>query len=123
MHEVASARGDDRPVTVLISNELVGLYKELFGRGPTRARTAFAGPDVLVCTLENSLTPAEKSMVEMGELQRLRDVRLFFQHAREKDFRDTIERITGRQVRAFVSGMDVREDVAAEVFYLVPERR
>jgi uncharacterized protein YbcI len=105
-------------VLALMSNEMVRLYKELFGRGPTKARTDFAGPDCLVCTLEHSLTPAERSMVQLGELQRLRDVRLVFQHAREGDFRAAAERITGRRVRAFVSGMDVQEDIATEVFYL-----
>jgi uncharacterized protein YbcI len=109
------------PVTLQMSNEMVRLYKELFGRGPTSARTDFAGPDCIICTLENSLTPAEQSMVQMGELQRLRDIRLFFQHAREKDFREAAERITGRRVRAFVSGMDVQQDVATEIFYLQAE--
>jgi len=47
--------------------------------------------------------------------RRLRDTRLFFQHARDKDFRDATERITGRRVRAFISGMDVEQDVAAEL--------
>jgi uncharacterized protein YbcI len=108
------------PVTMRVSDELVRLYKDLFGRGPTKAGTHWAGDNVLICTLENSLTPAERSMVEMGEYQRLRDVRMFFQHARENDFRETIERITGRQVRAFVSGIDPVTDVSAEVFYLEP---
>jgi uncharacterized protein YbcI len=117
--DVASERG--LSTTAQISNEMVRLYKELFGRGPTRARTAFAGPDTIIATLEDTLTPAERSMADLGEHQRLRDVRLLFQYARERDFRDTIERLTGRRVRAFISGMDTREDVAAEIFYLEPE--
>ncbi|HEX8054613.1 MAG TPA: Na-translocating system protein MpsC family protein [Thermoleophilaceae bacterium] len=104
-----------------ISNEMVHMYKELFGRGPTKARTSYAGPDAILCTLEDSLTPAERSLADLGEHQRLRDVRMFFQHAREADFRAAIERITGRQVRAFVSGMDTEADVSAELFYLTPE--
>jgi uncharacterized protein YbcI len=107
-------------VSMALSNEMVRLYKDLFGRGPTRARTNFAGPDLIVCSLEKTLTPAEQSMADMGEHQRLRDVRLFFQHAREKDFREAVERITGRKVRGFVSGMDTHEDIATELFYLVP---
>src|SRR3954451_20113078 len=110
-----------RSMLAEISNEMVGLYKTLFGRGPTRARTNWAGPDTLICTLEDSLTPAEQSMVRLGENQRLRDVRLFFQYATEDRFRELIERLTGRKVRGFVSGMDVEEDIAAEIFYLVPE--
>jgi uncharacterized protein YbcI len=74
----------------------------------------------VLVTLEQSLTPAEQTMVELGEYQRLRDVRLFFQYAREKDFRDATERITGRRVRAFVSGMGVEQDVAVEIFYFDP---
>jgi uncharacterized protein YbcI len=57
----------------------------------------------------------------MGEYQRLRDVRLFFQHATEDNFRDAVEGITGRKVWAFVSGMDVHQDVACEIFYLEPQ--
>jgi uncharacterized protein YbcI len=119
-HPTRAADGQ-QAMTLQFSNEMVRLYKELFGRGPATAHTYFAGPDCVVATLEQSLTPAEHSMVELGELHRLRDVRLFFQHAREQDFRDAAERITGRRVRAFVSGMDVEQDVATEVFYLHPE--
>ncbi len=101
-----------------ISREMVRLYKEQFGRGPTRARSEFAGQDILICTLENSFTPAERRLVEMEEDQRLRDIRMFFQHATEGEFRAVVERILGREVRAFVSGVDTRRDVSSEVFYL-----
>jgi uncharacterized protein YbcI len=101
-----------------ISREMVRLYKEQFGRGPTRARTDFAGPDLIICTLEDTLTPAEKRMAQMGDHQRLRDLRLYFQHATEEQFCEIIERALGRKVRAFISGMDTTKDVAAEIFYL-----
>jgi uncharacterized protein YbcI len=108
-------------VQLAVSNAMVKLYKEQFGRGPTKARTNFAGPDVLVTTLENSMTPAEKNLVAMGEYQRLRDTRMFFQYATEDTFRETVERLTGREVWAFVSGIDTQHDVSTEVFYLKPE--
>jgi uncharacterized protein YbcI len=104
-----------------VSNAMVRLYKELFGRGPTKAFSAYATPDVLVSTLEQSLTPAERNMADLGEHQRLRDIRMFFQHASNEEFISTIEGITGRKVRAFVSGIDTRQDVSSEVFYLEPE--
>jgi uncharacterized protein YbcI len=75
---------------------------------------------VIVCTLWETFTPAERTLAEMGEHQRLRDVRLFFQYAREQDFRGSIEAITGRRVRAFISGTDTRQDVSAELFCLEP---
>jgi uncharacterized protein YbcI len=106
---------------VEISNAMVHLYKELFGRGPTKARTNYAGPDLIVSTLENSLTRIEQTMADAGEHERLRDLRMHFQYLGEDSFVGTVEQITGRKVRAFVSGMDTRQDVASELFYLHPE--
>ena len=103
-----------------VSNAMVRIYKELLGRGPTKARTSYAGPDTLVATIENSLTPAERNMVALGEHQRVREIRMFFQHAAEQDFVDAVEQITGRKVRAFVSGIDTSQDVSSEVFYFEP---
>jgi uncharacterized protein YbcI len=103
-----------------ITNAMVRLYKELFGRGPTKARTNYAGPDTLVATIQNSLTPAERAMINLGEDQRVREIRMFFQHASEGDFSETVEQITGRKVWAFVSGTDTAKDVSTEVFYLEP---
>ena len=110
--------GHHDSVRAEISREMVRLYKELFGRGPTKARTEFAGPDIVICSLENTFTPAERSLAEMGEHQRLRDTRMYFQAATHEKFREIVERLTGRRVRAFISGLDAEEDVCAEVFYL-----
>jgi uncharacterized protein YbcI len=103
-----------------LTNAMVRLYKELFGRGPTKARTNYAGPDTLVATIQNSLTASERKMLALDEHQRVREIRMFFQHASEAEFSVTVEEITGRKVWAFVSGMDTHRDVAAEVFYLEP---
>ena len=111
---------EGQSVQLAVSNEMVRLYKEKFGRGPTKARTNYAGPDTLVSTLENSLTVAESSMLALDEHQRVREIRLFFQHASERDFVDAVQQITGRRVRAFVSGTDTHRDVSSEVFYLEP---
>ena len=105
---------------VELSNAMVRLYKELFGRGPTKARTNFAGPDLVVSTLECSLTRIERHMAAAGEHERLRDLRMHFQYLNEAEFVNTVEQITGRKVRAFVSGMDTKHDVATELFYLEP---
>ena len=118
MTETQSSPPTRHEASLEISNEMVHLYKQLFGRGPERSRTYFAGPDMVICSLEKTLTPAERTMADMGEHQRLRETRLFFQHAREDDFRAAVERITGRRVRGFLSGTDTTEDLSCEVFYL-----
>jgi uncharacterized protein YbcI len=108
----------DQSAAMQISNAMIRLYKELFGRGPTSARTEFVGTDTVLCTLRDSMTPAERSLVDMGEFQRTRDTRLYFQDATEDRFRGEVERILGRQVVAFMSAIDTREDVAIEWFQL-----
>jgi uncharacterized protein YbcI len=115
------AHSNDQSELSLVANAIVRLYKEHFGRGPTRAKAAYADEDTLICTLRDSLTPAEKSMARLGEHNRLRDLRMFLQYSSEPEFRATVEEITGRQVESFISGVDTANDVACEVFYLVPE--
>jgi uncharacterized protein YbcI len=103
-----------------ISSEMVRIYKEQFGRGPTKTRTNWAGADVLIVTLERTLTPAEHRLRELGEHKHLRDLRLLFQYADVDIFCDPVERLTGRKVRAFVSGIDTEADLATEIFVLHP---
>jgi uncharacterized protein YbcI len=116
------AAQDRFSVQMQISNEMVRLYKEQFGRGPTKARTNWAGPDVLLTVLEDTLTPAERNLVKLGEHQRLRDLRMFFQYASIGEFCAPVERLTGRKVRSFHSSIDTKADgMAMEVFVLHPE--
>src|SRR3954453_16761246 len=81
-----------------ISRAMVRLYKEQFGRGPEHVSTHYSGPDTIVSILGNSLTPVERTMRDIGEQQRLRDIRLMFQHATEPQFRAAVEEVTGRRV-------------------------
>jgi len=118
-HDAGTAISDRSPM-LEISNAMVRLYKDAFGRGPTKARAQFAGQDTLVVMLESSLTVAERNLVAMGEHQRLREARLFFQYALEDQFRAIVEQALGRRTLAFVSGIDTERDVAMEVFTLEP---
>jgi uncharacterized protein YbcI len=104
-----------------VSNAMVKLHKEQFGRGPTNARSYFAGPDTLVCTLEDSLLPAEHAMVEMGEQQRVRESRMFLQVASQERFVEAVEELVSRKVRAFASAIDPDSGVVFEVFSFEPD--
>src|ERR1700734_2351416 len=121
MEGFESAAASERGALREISTAMVQIYKDQFGRGPTKVRTNYAGRDVLVCTLEHTLTPAERNLQAMGEHERLRDIRLLFQYAEESRFVTPVERITGRKVKAFISGIDTNADVACELFVLHPE--
>lgn len=106
-----------------VARAMVSLHKEQFGRGPTNARAHFAGPDALVCVLDDALLPAERKMLAMGEHQRVRDSRMAFQVATADEFIGAVERIVQRKVHAFASATDVEQDVIFENFTFEPEPR
>jgi uncharacterized protein YbcI len=104
-----------------LAKEMVRIFKEQLGRGPTSARAAWAGTDVLVIVLEDTLTPAERTLARMGEHGRLRETRSVFQYASVREFCEPVERLTGRTVRAFTSGTDTEvEGLSVETFVLYP---
>jgi uncharacterized protein YbcI len=113
---------DDVATTKLmaISNAMVRLHKEQFGRGPTQARSHFAGPDALLCVLDDALLPAERKMVELGEESRVRDGRVSFQAATAAEFIAAVEEILGRRVRSFASAVDPGKNVVFENFAFEP---
>jgi uncharacterized protein YbcI len=122
MEEQQRGTDDAESALAAISGEMVRLYKDQLGRGPTRARTYWASPDILVCVLEDTFTPAERQLVRLGQHQRVRDTRVFFQYSSVPTFCEPVERITGRTVRAFHSSIDtIADGMAIEAFVLYPE--
>lgn len=109
--------GDKRASALLaVSNAMVRLHKEQFGRGPTHSRAFLAGPDALTCVLEDSLLPAERKMVELGRADRVRESRVAFQAATQDEFVAAVEEILGRKVRAFASAIDPAAGTVFENF-------
>ena len=104
-----------------VSRAMVALHKEQFGRGPTRARSHFAGRDTLVCVLEKVLLPAELKLIELGETARVREGRVSFQAATASEFIAAVEQILHRKVHAFSSAVDAGKDTVFEVFTFEPQ--
>jgi uncharacterized protein YbcI len=98
-----------------MSRAMVALHKEQFGRGPTKARTDFAGPDAMITVLEDALLPAEKAMVAMGESLRVQESRTFMQDATQDRFIKTVEQIVYRKVRSFQSACDPQSGIIVEI--------
>jgi len=103
-----------------ISDAMRRVYSEQFGREPGSAESYYVGADKIVCFLLETLTRAERRLTTMDEHQRLRDMRMLFQYSAESEFRQAVEIITGRDVIAFISGIDTRTDIASELFLLEP---
>lgn len=100
-----------------ISTRIVGLLREHYGRGPSRAKT-YAMDDCVVCVLRNGFTAHERTIVDSGESSRVIEMRQDFQRLMERRYRDTIESITGRKVVAFLSQAHLEPDITMEIFFL-----
>ena len=102
-----------------LANELGKLIADFTGRGPTRSR-AFLHQDIVVCVLENGATRAEANLVTAGRDDLVRLQRDALQRAMEPTLVGAVERLTGRKVRSFLSGMSTLGEDAVEVFVLEP---
>src|SRR5215212_315965 len=83
-----------------ISTRIVQLLREDYGRGPSRAKS-YAMDDCIVCVLRDGFTAHERTLVEGGDPGRVLEMRQDFQRLMERQYRETIEGITGRRVVAF----------------------
>ena len=104
-----------------ISNTIVRLQKQFFGKGPTKARTSWAGDDALICILGGGFTPVEQTLYEAGRAETVQQMRHAFQMAMEERLSDVIEKIIKRKVVAFMSTAHQDPDVSCEIFLLEPK--
>ena len=102
-----------------ISNAMVRIYKEHWGKGPTKARTIYA-EDIVLTRLEEVFTKAESTLITAGREEEVRNMRMAFQRELEHEFVGAVERLTGRKVQAFVSEIHARTNMGIELFVLEP---
>jgi uncharacterized protein YbcI len=108
-------------VRARISTEIVRLHTEYYGRGPTKAKV-YADGDLVAVVLEETFTPAEKTLIARGESEGIQEIRRRFQRAMADQFRSVVEQATGREVRSFMSETDLDNDISVEVFLLGADR-
>ena len=104
----------------LISNAITRLHRDHYGRGATAARTIIQR-NYVVCFLEDIYTPVERTLIDAGRTETVRETRNTFQDAMGPKFREAVEEATGRTVVAFMSQVHFDPDMAAEVFVLAPQ--
>jgi uncharacterized protein YbcI len=105
------------PLSLAISNAIVGMLREYTGRGPTKARTTIRDNIVLVM-LEQTLTKGEQSLVSKGRTDKVLEIRHEFQNAMREESSLKIAELTGRNVVAFLSANHIDPDLGAEIFLL-----
>ncbi len=104
----------------LISNAITHLHREHYGRGATTMRTIIQR-NYVVGFLDDIYTPVERTLIDSGRLEAVRQTRNLFQDAMGPKFRDAVEAATGRRVVAFMSQVCFDPDMAAEIFVLESE--
>jgi len=100
-----------------VSNAIVAIFSECYGRGPTRAKT-YSFDNYLFTVLEDLLTTVERTLVDNGEEDLVRTVRLTFQEAIADRITSEVARIVGRDVVAYHSQVTFHPPMGIEMFVL-----
>jgi uncharacterized protein YbcI len=124
-HSQPSARSGDAPgdahaqLGAAISDAMVALVREAVGRGPKRART-FIHEDVILCLLEETMTPLERTLQEQDHADALRDIRERLHASMAPRASQQVEALTGRTVTATLADHHRQPDAGVLVFLLEP---
>jgi uncharacterized protein YbcI len=105
-----------------ITNAIVRLHRTHYGKGPTRSKS-YLIDDVLICVMREIFTTVERTLIDAGEDDMVRQTRLAFQDAMQDTFKSAIEEILGRPVLGITSQVLIDRDTAIEVFVLGPDDR
>ena len=100
-----------------LSNALVALMKEHYGKGPTAAKS-FINDEYVFTVLEGGLTRNEETLLAAGEEAVVREYRIRFQQAVGHEFSEAVERITGRRVLTYHSQIVFAPPRSFELFVL-----
>ena len=106
-------------ILTAISDGIVALLKEFYGRGPTRTKSYYQD-DLVVCLLRGGFTRVEQTLLAGGRGTSVIQQRMEFQELMRERFEAVIEEATGRQVIGFMSGNQQTPDMMCEVFVLAP---
>jgi uncharacterized protein YbcI len=101
-----------------VTNGIVKLFRDYYGRGPTKAKSYILDDRILVCVLEETMTRVEKTLVDNGHGHKVREVRLVFQEAMAHEFKQCVRDALGREVVAYHSQLTLDPDLGFEFFVL-----
>lgn len=103
-----------------ISNALVGLHRRYFGRGATKAKTYQVSDDLVLVELRDAYLTVERTLIERGQVNAVRQTRLTFQQAMFHEFILAVEEVAGRRVCSYASEAITSPEAILEIFYLEP---
>ncbi len=112
-----TSTGSRGQLAAAISNAIVGIHSKHYGKGPTKAKT-YLIDDTVVCVMQDVFTTVERTLIQAGKSDLVRDVRTTFQYSMRNEFVEAVRSITGRGARSFMSQIDCDADMAVEFFLL-----
>lgn len=98
-----------------ISNAFVTMQKEYWGIGPLEAKS-YMMDDLLLVVMRGGLTQAERTMLDFGQQDLVRNFRQTFENEMTQNLTGMIEELTGRTVLTYQSQILFDPDVVAELF-------
>jgi uncharacterized protein YbcI len=101
-----------------VTNGVVQLFHEYYGRGPTKAKSFLLDGYIVVCVLEDTMTTVEQTLVKNGNTDMVRQVRVTFQGVMADEFKSVVEKAMGRSVAAYHSQLTMEPDMGFEFFVL-----
>lgn len=99
-----------------VTDAMVALHERYHHRAPVSAKTQMLGEDLLACVMGGVYTEVEKTMIELQRGTLVQETRSAFQQALQQKFIDEVERLSGREVIAFISNSHVGPDMEVELF-------
>jgi uncharacterized protein YbcI len=112
-HEDPERRGQG--LLARLSNEMVRAQKQFFGKGPTEAKS-YMLDDLLLIVMRGGLTTAEKTMLEFGQPDQVRQFRQLFENEMTERLTSMVEELTGRKVLSYQSQIMFDPDLVVEMF-------
>jgi len=106
-------------VLTAISDGMVALLKEFYGRGPTHAKSYYED-DLVVCVLRGGFSRVEETRLAGGRGDAVIQQRMEFQEVMRDRFAKVVEGATDKRVIGFMSGNQQDPDMMCEVFILAP---
>ena len=102
-----------------VTNAIVGIFRRNYGRRPIKAKT-YIEEDYVFTVLHETLTTAERTLVDAGRESEVRDFRLAFQSEMAPEFEGSVSEIMGRPVMSYQSQIAFNPEVCIEFFWLEP---
>jgi uncharacterized protein YbcI len=109
--DAAEQSREPQSASAKLTRAIVRLHVELFGRGPTQAKT-YVGGEYAICTLSDLFTAPERQLIDAGQGSLVREMRGRLIEIKRAELVAVFEQGTRRSNRHLVTHVDVDDDFA-----------